>query len=120
MYIVQADLQARVRARNRTCVELSSSPTTRARLAPMSKVGSVSVGWVPGRRGAIVTLHARAEFFAYLPTYLSEGCAQEPWGNTYYYYGSSALAPLVACAQLVNWQPELELATCARLSASAP
>eukprot|EP00962_Isochrysis_galbana_P006428 scaffold1733_cov123-Isochrysis_galbana.AAC.4 len=31
--IVQADLQARVRARNRTCVELSSSPTTRARLA---------------------------------------------------------------------------------------
>eukprot|EP00962_Isochrysis_galbana_P035858 scaffold12306_cov147-Isochrysis_galbana.AAC.1 len=43
-----------------TCVELSSSPTTRARLAPMSKVGSASVGWVAGRRGAIVTLHARA------------------------------------------------------------
>jgi len=32
-------------------------------LAPMSKVGSASVGWVPGRRGAIVTLHARAEFY---------------------------------------------------------
>eukprot|EP00962_Isochrysis_galbana_P044611 scaffold17368_cov136-Isochrysis_galbana.AAC.3 len=39
-------------ARNRTCVELSSSPTTRARLAPMSKVGSVSVGFRLGTSAA--------------------------------------------------------------------
>eukprot|EP00962_Isochrysis_galbana_P015802 scaffold4525_cov125-Isochrysis_galbana.AAC.8 len=62
--------QAVAEAGNRTCIELVSARSTRIRFAPLSAAMSTSFSSSRSCRGAIVALHALAEF-------CSKICTQE-------------------------------------------